>query len=122
MILWLDAQLSPALAPRLAAELRCDVVAVRDLGLRDASDVVIFARARERGAVVVTKDADFVELVRRHGPPPQIVWITIGNSTNEHLGRVFTEHGTRVLEALRADEVLVEIGPGGQQRGSRTSP
>ena len=38
--------------------------AIRDLGLRDATDRQIFQAARaEDGAVVLTKDSDFVALV-----------------------------------------------------------
>ncbi|QDU66337.1 DUF5615 family PIN-like protein [Engelhardtia mirabilis] len=110
MILWLDAQLPPALAPWLASELNVEAQALRDLGLRDASDQVIFDRAREAGAVVLTKDSDFVELVGRLGPPPQIVWLTIGNTTKERLREVFAEHGSRLVKALRAGEDLIEIG------------
>jgi len=53
-----------------------EAYAVRDLGLRDAQDQVIFDRPRAASAVVVTTDRDFVDLVSRHGPPPQIVWLT----------------------------------------------
>lgn len=112
MILWLDAQLPPALAPWLASEFNVEVHALRDLGLRDESDRIIFDRAREAGAVVLTKDSDLVELVGRLGPPPQIVWITIGNTTNERLRQVFAEHGAKLFEPLLAGEALVEIGSG----------
>jgi len=50
-----------------------EVVAVCDLGLRSAEDPAIFAGARTEGAVVLTKDSDFVDLVARWGPPPQII-------------------------------------------------
>ena len=59
MILWLDAHLPPALAPRISEAFGVSCLALRDLGLRDAEDQLIFKEARARGAVVVTKDADF---------------------------------------------------------------
>ena len=49
---------------------------MRDLGLREAKDPEIFAAARLAEAIVLTKDADFVELVERLGPPPRLLWIT----------------------------------------------
>jgi predicted nuclease of predicted toxin-antitoxin system len=85
MILWLDAQLSPAIAGWMQAAFGIEVHAIRDLGLRDATDSVIFQAARQAGAVVVTKDADFAELVWRLGKPPQVVWLTCGNTSNERL-------------------------------------
>ena len=62
MRLWLDAQLSPALAGWLRRELGVDAVAVRDLGLREAKDREIFQQAGEAGAIVMTKDSDFITL------------------------------------------------------------
>ena len=62
MILWLDAQLPPALAPWAAESFGVACHPLRDLGLRDAADRRIFEEARIQGAVVVTKDADFVTL------------------------------------------------------------
>jgi predicted nuclease of predicted toxin-antitoxin system len=73
MRVWVDAQLSPALARWMVETLGVDATALRDLGLRDANDATIFRAARDGSAVVLTKDADFVSLVERHGPPPQIV-------------------------------------------------
>ena len=87
-----------------------DAIAVRDLGLRDAEDPVIFERARSVGAVVVSKDSDFVDLVLRHGPPPQIVWLTCGNTTNAYLRVLFSSTWPRVATLLAANEPLVEIG------------
>jgi len=60
---WIDAQLTPALAQWLRDDVGVEAVAVRDLGLRSAEDPAVFAGARTEGAVVLTKDSDFVDLV-----------------------------------------------------------
>jgi predicted nuclease of predicted toxin-antitoxin system len=57
--LWLDAHLSPALAPWLAATCGVSCAAVRDLGLRDAPDRHIFMAGRAAHAVIVTKASAF---------------------------------------------------------------
>jgi predicted nuclease of predicted toxin-antitoxin system len=62
LTIWLDAQLPPALCPWLSKRFSVDAVAVRDLGLRHASDAAIFDAARGAQTVVLTKDADFVTL------------------------------------------------------------
>lgn len=85
MKFWLDAQLPPSLAIWLGERFKVDVSALRELGLRDASDVEIFQAARCNGVVIVTKDRDFVELTQRLGVPPQILWLTCGNLTNRYL-------------------------------------
>ncbi len=107
---WIDAQLSPGLAEWLREALGVDAHAVRDLGLRDAEDHVIFDRARAATAIVMTKDRDFVDLVRRHGPPPKIVWLTCGNTSNAYLRGILADAWTRAVELLAAGEPLVEIG------------
>lgn len=113
MIVWIDAYLSPHLAPWLQSRFGVAAASVRFLGLRDAKDREIVESAREAGAVVLTKDQDFVHLQERFGAPPQIVWLTCGNTSNTHLRQIFAEHFECVFELLRAGEVLVEIGEGG---------
>lgn len=94
MILWLDAQVSPKLCPWIGREFEVDVVPVRDLGLREAEDLDIFDEARRAKAVVLTKDEDFVILVQRLGPPPQVIWLTCGNVSNAHLKKISGSRGT----------------------------
>jgi predicted nuclease of predicted toxin-antitoxin system len=77
------------LAEWLSKEYRVDAMSLRDLGLRDAGDIEIFQAAQKAQAVVISKDSDFVELVSRHGSPPQLLWVTCGNVTNERLQAVF---------------------------------
>ena len=109
MVVWTDAQLSPALASWLGATFGVEATPVRDLGLRDAEDAAIFAAAREAGAVVLTKDRDFVELVARHGPPPQVVWLTCGNTSNAALRAILVDAWPRAAALLAAGEPLVEV-------------
>jgi len=104
-----DAQLSPALAPWMSAEFGVVAHALRDLDLRDANDREIFERARLVGATVLTKDADFVELLRRRGPPPCVVWLTTGNSSNERVRQLLRAEWARIAERLEFGEGLVEL-------------
>jgi len=110
MKVWLDAHLSPATASWLGETLGLDAVPVRDLGLLTATDVEIFDAARAAGAVVMTKDADFVALQERRGAPPQIVWLTCGNSSNARLRTLLAACWPKARELLEAGEPLVEIG------------
>jgi predicted nuclease of predicted toxin-antitoxin system len=110
MILWLDAQLPPSLAAWIAAAFGVEARAVRDLGLRDAKDVPIFQAARAANAVVMTKDRDFIELLRRLGPPPKVLWVTCGNTSNARLRDILTRVLSAALALLARGEDLVEIG------------
>lgn len=83
MKLWLDAQLPPLLAHWINAQgMNLDAVAVREIGLRDANDAEIFRQARTADAVVMTKDRDFIRLLEEQGPPPQVIWLRVGNTSN----------------------------------------
>jgi predicted nuclease of predicted toxin-antitoxin system len=35
--------------------------------------------------IMLTKDADFPEMVERLGPPAQVIWLTCGNTSNSAL-------------------------------------
>ena len=109
MILWIDAQLSPALARWLSDTFGVTAHAVRDLGLREAKDLAIFQAAREAGAVIMSKDSDFVLLLERFGPPPQILWVTCGNTSNARLRDVLRKCFPEASARLEQGEPLVEI-------------
>jgi predicted nuclease of predicted toxin-antitoxin system len=108
--IWLDNQLPPALATWVRATLGVDCTSVRDLALQRAADLDIFHAARDAGALVMTKDADFAALVDQLGAPPQIVLVTCGNTSNAHLWRVLVTAWPTVREMLERGEPLVEIG------------
>jgi predicted nuclease of predicted toxin-antitoxin system len=57
----------------------------------------------------MSKDADFVRLLESLGPPPQIIWITCGNTSNGNLRNLLIEAFPRAVQMLKAGESLVEI-------------
>lgn len=110
MILWLDAQLPPTLAPWLSSTFSVEARSLKELALRDAADIEIFEAARQACVVLISKDSDFVELVQRLGPPPQLLWVTCGNVTNENLRRIFATAFPQAATLLEQGEAIVEIG------------
>lgn len=106
----LDAHLSPDLAPWICSDLGIECVHLRDLGLRDAEDEAVFARARSMNAVVMTKDSDFVDLVSRLGPPPRVIWLTCGNTSNASLRLLLRNLLPQAMAVLDTGEPLAEIG------------
>ncbi len=109
MKFWIDAQLSPALAPWLSDTFAVEVFSVQRLGLRDASDEEIFLAARTQEAVVITKDRDFVYLLERLGPPPQIVWVTCGNPPNAVMREILHQHFSNAILRLQTGTALIQI-------------
>ena len=70
----------------------------------------ISERPAEAAAIIVSKDADFVQLLERHGSPPQVVWLTCGNTSNPRLREILVATWPGVLALLSSGEPLVEIG------------
>ena len=52
----------------------------RQLGMRGASDTALWEYAREKGFAIVSKDNDFRQRVFLDGPPPKVIWLSIGNA------------------------------------------
>ncbi len=102
-----DAQLPPAVAIWLR-EAGHEAWAVRELGLRDAEDGVIWNHALDAGMAILTKDEDFPMRAQRSVSAPIIVWLRVGNSSNQALKGWFmpqlpqiaalVDQGYRVLE------------------------
>ena len=55
------------------------------------------------GSEFPSKDSDFADLVAKHGPPPQVIWLGCDNLTNRAL-RVF------LASTLRQGIALLEVG------------
>lgn len=109
MTIWIDAQMSPVIAAWVSSNFAVNAVAIRDLGLRDAEDKEIFEAARRENAIVMTKDSDFVLLLDRLGAPPQVIWVTCGNTSNARLREILKTTLPKALELLKSGEELVEI-------------
>ncbi len=102
-----DAQLPPALARRIET-LGHSADHVFDCGLATASDNAIRAYAAKIGAVIVTKDEDFVvRRVLQEGAP--VVWVRIGNTRRAELLRRIEADFPAIVAALERGETLVEI-------------
>lgn len=109
MTIWIDAQLPPGIAVWINETMSLLAVPVRDLGLRDAEDEEIFLAAKRENAVLLTKDRDFVSLIDRFGAPPQIIWLTCGNTSNSKLKEILSSSLNEAIQLLEAGEKIVEI-------------
>ncbi len=106
---WLDAHLSPRIARFNETELGHPARPIRDLSLRDAEDNEIFEEARKQNAVLITKDSDSVDLMNRLGPPPHVIWLTCGNTSERRLKEIFADYLPSALALIENGEPLIEI-------------
>ena len=79
MKLLFDENLSAALVDLLASAYSGSGHAERLLG-RGRSDVELWDFARANGYAIVSKDNDFRQRAFLIGPPPKVVWLSIGNA------------------------------------------
>lgn len=61
------------------------------LKLELAPDPVIWDYAREHGFTIVTKDHDFVNISILMSPPPQVIWLRVGNAKAEAIATLLLE-------------------------------
>jgi predicted nuclease of predicted toxin-antitoxin system len=104
----IDAQLPPGLATRLQ-ERGYPAEHVNRIGLGAAGDIAIWQHTRSIRAVLITKDEDFVALALRDPSGPQVVWLRIGNISNEALWTTISAALDEILEALEAGDRIVEV-------------
>ncbi len=110
MLFLVDAQLPPALARWLTAQGH-EAIHVLDLGMLEAGDRMIWAEAQRLGAIVISKDEDFVHLRTLNPDGPALVWVRFGNTTRRGLLEWFERLLPDIEQFLLAGEMLVELAP-----------
>jgi predicted nuclease of predicted toxin-antitoxin system len=101
--LLLDQNLSRVLIRRLTEEFP-QSVHVAEIGLDTATDREIWEYAGERGYVIVSKDSDFRQLALLFGPPPHVVWLSVGNVSTGVIEALLRRSVERLQEFAGADE------------------
>ena len=104
----IDNQLPSALAHWLR-ERGHDAEHVLTVGFAQGKDTPVWRYAQAQGAVLITKDEDFAEWVRRSRPGPQVVWLRIGNSTKRELFAWLDPLLPAILRQLEQEERLIEV-------------
>ena len=104
----IDAQLPPGLAVRLR-KLGFVTEHVNRIGLGAASDIAIWEYAKQCGAILITKDEDFVAHAKSEEAGPQVVWIRLGNIGNDALWAVMSTAFDEIHAALAAGERIIEV-------------
>jgi predicted nuclease of predicted toxin-antitoxin system len=82
-----DQNLSHKLVRRLA-DLFPKSVQVRQVGLKEAGDPLVWEYAKNNGLVFISKDSDFHQRSFLYGYPPKVVWVRLGNCSTADVERV----------------------------------
>ena len=109
--IWLDTQLSPVIAKWMAEYTAFTVKSSYSLQLHFLSDLVIYNKARTSGKIIlVSKDADFPELISRLGSPPKLIVIKKGNCDNRELWEFIKPNIAKAVKLLSTTDVeIVEL-------------
>jgi predicted nuclease of predicted toxin-antitoxin system len=110
--IWLDTQLSPIIAKWTSEYTGFTVKSSYSLQLNSLTDAAIYHKAKENGKVIlISKDADFPELINRLGSPPKLIVIKKGNSDNRTMWEFIKpniERAVKLLTTTNADIVELE--------------
>jgi predicted nuclease of predicted toxin-antitoxin system len=104
----IDAQLPPGLATRLSKR---GYLAehVNRIGLGAAGDIAIWEHTRSIRGILITKDEDFIALALRDPSGPQVVWLRIGNISNDALWTAVSAAFDEILTSLESGDRIVEV-------------
>jgi predicted nuclease of predicted toxin-antitoxin system len=103
--IWVDAQLSTYIAKFIQKEFNVKAKSKWTLGLKQASDLELFMLGKQHGVIILTKDADFVELLSQYKAPPKIVSFTCGNTSNKTLSEILSREFTSILDVLKNENL-----------------
>jgi predicted nuclease of predicted toxin-antitoxin system len=104
----IDAQLPPALAEWLR-QAGYESQSVRDAGLRDAEDFMIWQYAQTHGWVILTKDEDFALRAMNTPEGPTVVWLRVGNTSNAALRAWLLPQLPDLVSLFRQGHSLIEV-------------
>lgn len=109
--IWLDTQLSPIIAKWMAEYTGQTVKSSYSLQSNSLSDLAIYNMAKSSGnVIIVSKDADFDELVNRLGAPPKLIVIKKGNCDNREMWAFIKPNIMKAIKTLITSNInIVEL-------------
>ena len=110
--IWLDNQLSSALAKRMQTELGITVKSAFILKIKELEDYDIYILAKQkRYIILITKDADFPSLITQYGSPPKVIKLNTGNLPTKTLWNKYKrnfESAIKLLKKTNAEVIYIE--------------
>lgn len=103
MKLLFDENLSPRLVRRLA-RLFPESQHVDLIGLHGQIDPAIWDYAGLNQFTIVSKDNDFRQISFLKGPPPKVVWLSVGNAGTQAIGDLLQRSHERIVTFLENPE------------------
>jgi predicted nuclease of predicted toxin-antitoxin system len=99
-LIWLDANISPAIALWLNDNFEFECKSCYILNLHKEKDITIYQLAKEANVIFITKNRDFVELQAIHKVPPKIILLNSGNVRNADLKNILQKTIQKAIDLL----------------------
>ena len=64
--------------------------------MRGAADAAVWNYARENGYAILSKDNDLRQRAFLYGPPPKVVWLSVGNAGTDAIAMLIRAGGERL--------------------------
>ena len=106
MMIILDAHISPSLANWISEIYNIETYSASFLKLQNANDLEIFEFAKQKNAIIITKDDNFLKLIEKFGSPPKIIWLTCGNTSKEKLKNILKSYLSQALQLLDLSDIV----------------
>lgn len=72
-------------------------------------DIILWKYAKEHQSIIVSKDKDFFDYAMLMGSPPQTVFVSVGNCSNEHLITLFKKSFADIVTRLQNNSPLIVV-------------
>jgi predicted nuclease of predicted toxin-antitoxin system len=82
---------------------------VRDLGLENSKDSLLWNYAKENNYCIVTFDGDFYDLGLIKGSSPKVIWLRLGNTSTQNIEIVLRKNYD-LIKTFLTDPNYKEIG------------
>jgi predicted nuclease of predicted toxin-antitoxin system len=82
---------------------------VRDLGLENSKDSLLWTFAKKNGYCIVSFDVDFYDLGLIKGSSPKVVWLRLGNTSTQNIEKVLRKN-FELIKSFLTDPNYKEIG------------
>ncbi len=69
---------------------------VRDVGLKEADDLIVWNHARDHLLTIVSKDVDFRQRSFMFGAPPKVIAVRLGNYSTEDVEQLLRRHAASI--------------------------
>lgn len=87
--------------PALIQDLFPGSAHVRTCALEQKEDTEIWDYAKNGDFTIITKDADFNDLITITGPPPKVIWLRTGNCRVTEIEQLIRHHHEAIKQFIQ---------------------